>query len=412
MEKRVKKTVIVNLIICQLFLSLSISANLPLAVNVRSFDHPDYTRVVLEGNRGFTYNIRSEKNKIEIQLNQQGLTKDNETIVKESKLVEKIVHTISDNKSVFSVVLKTDFQIKRNFVLENPFRVVMDLANQPGQPMANERQTAVAVEKSSPQEEPVIELKKEAVSPPAEEKNEENKTEDAIKMIIETICIDPGHGGNDLGAIGHHSKILEKDITLKIAFKLKSMIESKLGLRVIMTRESDVEVSLNSRVAKANNQKAHLFVSIHVNSSFKKSANGPETYYVSLDATDQEAFELAQKENNALEELEKIVEDSSDLKMILWNMAQTEFIKESSLLADFIQNELNLLMHTSNRGVKQAPFRVLMRAAMPAVLLEAAFLSNPLEEKKLQEDQFLTKIAESIFHGIAKFTYSQKKRFE
>ena len=188
-----------------------------------------------------------------------------------------------------------------------------------------------------------------------------------------------------------------------LANKLKKLVNSKLGLRVIMTREKDVEVSLDSRVSLANNQKAQLFVSIHVNSSFRKTARGPETYFVSLKATDQEAFELAQKENQAFGDIGSMEND--DLKMILWNMAQTEYIKESSKLAEFIQSELNVLMHTRNRGVKQAPFRVLMRAAMPAVLIEVAFLSNSLEEKKLQDDSFLYKVSYAIYSGVSKFVY-------
>jgi len=202
---------------------------------------------------------------------------------------------------------------------------------------------------------------------------------------------------------------MEKDITLKIADKLKKIVESKLGLEVIMTREKDEEISLNSRVAKANNQKAQLFVSIHINSSFRKSANGSETFYVSLKATDQDALALSQKENESesgdeqTENQNLPTEINNELKMILWNMAQTEYIKESSVLADYIQAELNVLLDTANRGVKQAPFRVLMRAAMPAVLVEIAFVSNPAEEKKLSSDEFLNNVASAIYTGISKF---------
>ena len=172
-----------------------------------------------------------------------------------------------------------------------------------------------------------------------------------------------------------------------------------------MTRESDEEVSLNSRVAKANNQKAQIFISIHVNSSYRKAARGPETYYVSLKATDQDAFLLSQKENSAFkEEIDKLASDN-ELKMILWDMAQNEYIKESAKLADFIQYELNILMHTRNRGVKQAPFRVLLRAAMPAILVEIAFVSNYAEEKKLKDDAFLGQVAAALYNGISKYIY-------
>jgi N-acetylmuramoyl-L-alanine amidase len=220
---------------------------------------------------------------------------------------------------------------------------------------------------------------------------------------IETICIDPGHGGEDLGAVGR-SKLQEKNVTLKIGLKLKKLIESKTGLRVIMTRDKDSEVSLNTRASIANNQLAQMFVSIHANSSFRKSAYGSETFFVSLQATDPEALELAQKENQNLEDPGEAIQND-ELKMILWNMAQTEHIRESSKLAEYIQNELNELLGTRDRGVKQAPFRVLMRTAMPAVLIETVFISNASEEKKLLSDEFLDRIAAAIYNGISKFIY-------
>jgi len=227
-------------------------------------------------------------------------------------------------------------------------------------------------------------------------------------LTIERICIDAGHGGGDFGAIGS-TKLMEKDLTLKLAKKLKQIVRTKLGIQVIMTREIDSEMSLNARAAIANNQKAQLFVSIHVNSSYRKAARGSATFYVSLKATDQEAFELAQKENKSFDEIDKIAEDN-ELKMILWNMAQTQYIKESSKLAEYIQNELNILLHTRNRGVKQAPFRVLMRAAMPAVLVEVAFISNLVEEKKLMKDEFLDNIALAIYRGVASYIFYYKNQ--
>ena len=197
-------------------------------------------------------------------------------------------------------------------------------------------------------------------------------------------------------------KLAEKEITLAVSQKLKRLVQSKLGLRVIMTREKDAEVSLNTRASIANNQQAQMFVSIHVNSSFRKSAFGSETYFVSLNATDHEALELARKENQSKENIGESIQND-ELKMILWNMAQTEYIRESSRLAESVQYELNELLGTRNRGVKQAPFRVLMRAAMPAVLVEVAFISNSAEERKLLEENFQDRVASAIFNGLSKF---------
>lgn len=356
----------------------------PLSINIRSFDHADFTRIVFEGDQGFEYRLNTSETAVEIRLNQKAKIEKEEVV--NSVLIDRVNHHWEEGGSVFQVHVKSAFNIKRNFVLERPFRVVVDLEKSPGG--AAEKKADLPAN-LNPEDVP-----QEPGENPAEKKRE----------LIQVICLDPGHGGTDLGAVGR-SKLMEKDLTLKVAKILKKIIELKLGLRVVMTRDKDEEVSLNSRVAQANNQKAQLFVSIHVNSSFRKAANGPETYYVSLNATDQEAFQLSQKENSVFkEEINKLASDD-ELKMILWDMAQNEYIKESARLADFIQYELNILMHTRNRGVKQAPFRVLMRAAMPAALVEIAFVSNSAEEKKLTDDTFLDNVATSLYNGIAKYIY-------
>lgn len=366
----------------------------PISLSVRSFDHEGFTRLVFEGDSGFEYKIETLKTEIQLKLNKKVKVNDNINIIKDSRLIDRVVHKVVRNKSSFSIQLKSPYVIERHFVLEAPYRIVFDLVKSPGDEA--QRQTAGAAGKGEMNEQ-------------QEEKGfNEGKTKK--KTVIERICIDPGHGGGDLGAIGANSKILEKNITLKVGQKLKKIIETKLGLRVIMTRTNDSEVSLDSRVALANNQDANMFISIHVNGSYRKAANGPETFYVSLKATDQEAFQLAEEENKSAAEIDRMAEDD-ELKMILWNMAQTEYIKESSKLAEFIQNELNVLLHTTNRGVKQAPFRVLMRAAMPAVLIEIAFLSNPAEEKKLKDDSFLDEVALAIYTGITRFIYFQDSRY-
>ena len=370
-------------------------AVLSLSINIRSFDHNDFTRIVFEGDQGFAYKFNPSENTIKIKLNQKAKIKKNINVFN-SVLIDRVVHHWEEDSSVFQVHMKSDFTIMRNFVLERPFRVVFDLTESPGK-KADEKSNI------APQE-----IKEEEPQQEQEEKRENQPPVEPGKKkahdLIRTICLDPGHGGSDFGAVGR-SNLMEKDLTLKVAKKLKVLIEAKLGLHVVITRESDEEVSLNSRVAKANNQKAQIFISIHVNSSYRKAAMGPETYYVSLKATDQDAFLLSQKENSAFkEEIDKLASDN-ELKMILWDMAQNEYIKASAKLADFIKYELNILRHTRNRGVKQAPFRVLMRAAMAAILVEIAFVSNYSEEKKLKDDAFLGKVAAALYTGIAQYIY-------
>jgi len=243
-------------------------------------------------------------------------------------------------------------------------------------------------------------------------RSEPEEKSDAATILsepgIKTIVIDPGHGGLEVGATGKFGT-LEKEVTLGISLKLKNIIERNQTFRVVLTRDKDVDVSLDNRSAIANNNRSYVFVSIHANGFFSKSARGSETYFLNLNATDEEARRIAYMENNA-NEMEQIEgENEDDIRMILWDMAQSAYLEQSSRLAELIQNELNALLGTKNRGVKQAPFKVLTGVACPAVLVEVAFISNPDEERKLLSDDFQARIAQAIYSGLAKFIrmYSQ-----
>jgi N-acetylmuramoyl-L-alanine amidase len=218
-----------------------------------------------------------------------------------------------------------------------------------------------------------------------------------------TVVIDPGHGGLETGAKGRFGN-LEKDITLAISLKLKALIEKDMGFEVVLTRDRDVDVPTETRSAIANNHKAALFISVHANGSVQRKAGGSETFFLSLNATDEETRRLAYLENNS-SELQNRVDPSADndLMMILWDMAQNAYIKESSRLAELVQAELDAMLGTRNRGIKQAPFKVLTGVACPAILVEAAFISNPDEEQKLASDEFQTKVAEAIYRGLARY---------
>ncbi len=217
------------------------------------------------------------------------------------------------------------------------------------------------------------------------------------------IIIDPGHGGLETGAKGK-SGTEEKNITLAIGLKLKSIIERNLAAQVVLTRDKDIDFSLDSRAAIANNNRADVFVSIHTNSSYRKDARGSETFFLSRNATDEEARRLAYLENNSAEVESGIVDDNkNEIQMILWDMAQAAYLKQSSQLAEFIQKELNVLLGTENRGIKQAPFKVLTGVACPAVLVEVAFISNTEEERRLGTDEFQSNVAQAIYRGLVNF---------
>ncbi|MBM3284620.1 MAG: N-acetylmuramoyl-L-alanine amidase [Candidatus Aminicenantes bacterium] len=220
---------------------------------------------------------------------------------------------------------------------------------------------------------------------------------------IKTIVIDPGHGGLESGARGKFGT-LEKDITLAIGLRLKRIIERNLAFRVEMTRDKDIDVALENRAAIANNHKADLFISIHTNSSYRRNARGSETFFLSLNATDEEARRLAYLENSSAQLDKPLVEESEDeIKMILWDMAQSAYLKQSQALAEIIQDELNSLLGTANRGIKQAPFKVLTGVACPAVLVEVAFISNPEEEKELARESFQDSVAEAVYRALVRY---------
>ncbi len=224
-----------------------------------------------------------------------------------------------------------------------------------------------------------------------------------VPHVLKTIVIDAGHGGDDTGAIGP-TGIKEKDIVLAVAKKLKNLLSKKFNAHIVLTREDDTFIPLEERTKIANDNKADLFISIHTNAAFRKGANGVETYFLSFDASDDDARRVAAFENTVIDLKGKSDEkDTDSLKAILMDMTHTEFLNESSQIAEIIQNNLSTELGGENRGVKQAPFFVLMGTAMPAVLVEIGFITNPQDEKRLASNEIQDMIANSILKSIAGF---------
>jgi len=225
---------------------------------------------------------------------------------------------------------------------------------------------------------------------------------------VRTVVIDPGHGGEDVGAKGPGGT-LEKDVTLAIARKVRSAVANQLGLQAFLTRDKDQEVALDERASFANNYKSDLFISIHANASRAQGARGSEVYFLSYQASDDESRRVAALEGGEVP-AGASAPPGSDVALILWDMAQAEHLEESSSLASRIQDELAGVTGSEGRGVKQAPFRVLVGAAMPAVLVEVAFISNSEEEKLLTSDAYQSKIAAAVVRGIARFQHEHAQR--
>ena len=209
------------------------------------------------------------------------------------------------------------------------------------------------------------------------------------------IVLDPGHGGPESGAVGT-SGTLEKDLTLLLARSLKRRLESRLSASVILTRNSDEDLPHETRTAIANENQADLFISLHLNSEpWASGARGAETYFLSKKASDERAAAAAQFENRGAED--------SALQLMLWDLAQNRHMARSQQLAKQIQQELNETLDLRDRGVKQAPFRVLVGATMPAVLVELGFLSNPDEEAKLVDAGYRQSLVEALTDAIVRF---------
>jgi N-acetylmuramoyl-L-alanine amidase len=225
---------------------------------------------------------------------------------------------------------------------------------------------------------------------------------------IRTIVIDPGHGGKEVGAVGPKG-LMEKDVTLAVAQKLAAALGSKIGARVVLTREDDSIVSLDQRTAIANQYRADLFLSVHMNAAVGRGAKGSETYFLSLEASDELARRAAETEN-AVAASALPAGAGSDLKLILWDLAQQEYLQESSRLAQVIQEEMNKATGVENRGVKQAPFKVLIGATMPAALIEVGFITNPDEEEKLRTDGFQNMMVEALTRAVERYKIEYETR--
>jgi N-acetylmuramoyl-L-alanine amidase len=226
----------------------------------------------------------------------------------------------------------------------------------------------------------------------------------ALGLKISRIVIDAGHGGHDTGTIGPHG-LLEKDLCLDVALRLGRLIEDKLpGADVIYTRKDDTFIPLEDRTAIANQAKADLFISIHANASHDHAARGVETYYLNF-ATSEESMDVATREN-ALSQ-----ESMHDLQDLIKKIARNDKIEESKEFAGDIQDALSQRMQVvsrseKNRGVKKAPFIVLIGANMPSVLSEISFVSNPSDEKLLRKGDQRQRIADGLFRGISTYLES------
>ena len=218
---------------------------------------------------------------------------------------------------------------------------------------------------------------------------------------FDVVVLDAGQGGHDEGATGTsglHEKDLVLDVTRKLAARLK-----RLGVKVILTRKEDRFLSLEERTAVANDARADLFVSIHANASSSKKPRGIETYFASLEASDDAARATAERENMAFGPAASGIGQDDPLAAILGDLISTQHLQESSEFAKLAQHELSEIGRSHSRGVKQAPFVVLMGVQMPASLIEIGFLTNPDDEKGLRRGRRRDALAAALADAISDF---------
>jgi N-acetylmuramoyl-L-alanine amidase len=196
---------------------------------------------------------------------------------------------------------------------------------------------------------------------------------------------------------------MEKELTLLLARALAERLRQELGLRVSLTRTDDVDLGLDDRPAFANQNRADLFLSLHLNSSARGEAKGAETFFLSLQASDERAADAAQLENVVGESPAEPGSEQFDLQLLLWDLAQSRHLAASQRLATLIQEELNRQLDLPDRGVKQAPFRVLMGASMPAVLVELGFLSSAAEEQRLRNPAYRAELVTTLVRAVSRF---------
>jgi N-acetylmuramoyl-L-alanine amidase len=226
----------------------------------------------------------------------------------------------------------------------------------------------------------------------------------ALGLKIGRIVIDAGHGGHDTGTIGP-TGLMEKDLCLDVALRLGKIIQQRLpGADIVYTRSDDTFIPLEERTTIANQAKADLFISIHANSSQDHAARGVETYYLNLKGS-AEAMEVAARENASSEQ------GVHDLEDLVKKIARNEKIDESKEFAEDIQDSLAKRMQKAsktvkNRGVRKAPFVVLIGADMPSILTEISFLSNPADEKLLKQPEYRQRVAEGLYQGVASYLQS------
>ena len=373
-------------------------------MNIRKLSTSTYTRVVIDLDKPAEYidhllkmdQKLQKPRRLYLDLKNTKIGKDIESSIPIKDGLLWSARAGQYNPDTVRVVLDIDnISRYKTFRLHDPFRIVVDVhgdKNTAGADNGNTKTGAAG---------------KKSVQKP---KNPDETISLArqLGLTVKRIVIDPGHGGKDPGCI-FNGGIKEKDITLSLAKKLKTKIESKLGCEVLLTRTTDTFIPLDERTAFATSKNADLFISLHVNAHKQSNIFGIETYFLNP-ASDRQAVMVAARENATSEK------NISDLQSILKEMLQATKISESSKLASMVQNGMindvkKKYTPYKSLGVKQAPFYVLVGAEMPAILIETGFITNSTERIRLLNENYKEALSEGIVGGIESYMKSIEQAY-
>jgi N-acetylmuramoyl-L-alanine amidase len=367
---------------------------------IKHWSNPTYTRIVIELNRKAEFSHRLLKQDPLIKMEWRRLYIDFSNSTLSPKLAKAI--PINDGllkaaragqydpetvRVVLDIESILDFKI---FPLSDPYRIVIDVSGEKKAALAPVQPIRDSAGKEVPQ------IRQTPATTPAPDPSLIQQ----LGLKVRTIVVDPGHGGKDPGAVGRGG-LREKDVVLKLGLMLREKLLREAGAKIILTRSTDVFIPLEERTAIANSKDADLFVSLHINASPKRTATGIETYILSL-SNSEEARRLAARENATS------TRSVSDLEFILNDLIKTAKTNDSARLAAVVQDNLVSGLKKKfdgirSNGVKGAPFYVLVGTKMPAVLVEASFISNPEEEERLKDETYLREIVEGIASGIMRY---------
>ena len=341
----------------------------PTLEELRFRSYPSFTRVVLETSDPVSYRVETSGGR-DARIRVNALAGDARVAEVRDGLVEEVRLERARADAVVRVIFDGAAGELRVTTLVDPHRLVLDFLR-PGGPERDARATTTP---------------------------------------LRVMVLDAGHGGHDPGATGP-TGLLEKELVLDVTRRVAKLVADQLRIKVLLSRDGDHFVPLRERTSYANRAQADVFVSIHANAHRETASEGIETYFLSSEATDNASRQVAALENSVVQLEKPAAGGRADLvKTILWDLAQSEFQEESSRLAEVVQDSMTKALRIPSRGVKQAGFYVLGGAAMPAILIEIGFVTNPREERKLRESRYRDDIARAIATGLAEYKRAWDQR--